>query len=144
VQVRVEQLTPTKATLVTLAGHPLCGAVRFLSEQRGDVIRFEAQVYDRPANLADWLAMRVAGDQLQSQTWESVVQAMVKESGGTATTAVRSEEEDLDDDQSERVEDWLKDLIAERKREQRSSGTPRKTSGKAGGTATKMESEATI
>jgi len=33
VQVRVEELTPNQATLVTLAGHPLSGAIRFLSEQ---------------------------------------------------------------------------------------------------------------
>jgi NADH dehydrogenase len=53
IQVRVQELTPVKATLVTLDGHPLAGAVRFLSEQRGDKVRFEAQVYDRPASIAD-------------------------------------------------------------------------------------------
>lgn len=122
VQVRVEQLTPNKATLVTLAGHPLCGAVRFLTEQRGDFVRFEVQVYDRPANLADWLAMRTVGDGLQGQTWESLVQAMIAESGGAAVGPIRHEEEDLDPDQAERVEDWLKELIAERKRSQHARG----------------------
>jgi NADH dehydrogenase len=145
VQVRVEQLTPTRATLVTLSGHPLCGAVRFLSEQRGDMIRFETQVYDRPANLADWLVMRVAGDQLQAQTWESVVQAMITESGGRAAGPVHAEEEDLDEDQAERVEDWLKDLIAERKRSQRSQAeSVRKTKGKSGPSPSTVESEATF
>ncbi len=142
VQVRVEQLTPVQATLVTLSGHPLCGAVRFLCEQRGDLIRFEVQVYDRPANLADWLAMRVVGDQLQGQTWESVVQAMVAESGGTAVGAVRTAEEDLDEDQAERVEDWLKELIAERKRAQRSSAeASRKSKGRADAGPSPVESE---
>lgn len=145
VQVRVEQLTPTKATLVTLSGHPLCGAVRFLCEQRADLTRFEVQVYDRPANLADWLAMRVAGDQLQGQTWESVVQAMIVESGGRAAGPVRTEEEDLGDDQAGRVEDWLKDLIAERKRSERSqTGEPRRAKGSATSSAGGAEREAAI
>ena len=126
VQVRVEQLTPTKATLVTLSGHPLCGAVRLLSEQRGDLLRFEVQVYDRPANLADWLAMRTVGDGLQKQTWESLVEAMVGESGGTAVGTVQTEETDLDAEQAERVEDWLKALIAERKLAQHSATAGRR------------------
>lgn len=133
VQVRVEQLTPNKATLVTLAGHPLCGAVRLLSEQHGDFVRFEVQVYDRPANLADWLAMRLVGDGLQAQTWESLVGAMVQESGGTAYGTVESEEDDLDGDQAGQVEDWVKTLIADRKRSQhRASGPPRREHGKGG------------
>ena len=123
VQVRVEQVTPTKATLVTLAGHPLCGAIRFLAEQRGDLLRFEVQVYDRPANLADWLAMRTVGGELQQQTWESLVTAMVAESGGTAAGAVHHVEEDLDREQADRVEEWVKDLVIERKRAQKTSAS---------------------
>ena len=132
VQVRVEQLTPNKATLVTLAGHPLCGAVRLLSEQRGDFLRFEVQVYDRPSNLADWLVMRTVGDGLQAQTWESLVEAMVLESGGTAHGTLQSDEEDLDDEQAGRVEDWLKTLIADRKRAQHSAAPPRREHGRQG------------
>ncbi|MFN2636508.1 MAG: NAD-dependent epimerase/dehydratase family protein [Gemmatimonadaceae bacterium] len=116
VQVRVEQLTPTQATLVTLSGHPLCGAIRFLAEQRGDLLRFEVQVYDRPANLADWLTMRTVGDGLQAQTWEGLVAAMVVESGGAAASPVQHEEVDLESDQAERVEEWVKELVVERKR----------------------------
>ena len=124
VQVRVEQLTPTKATLVTLAGHPLCGAVKFLAEQRGDFLRFEIQVYDRPANLADWLAMRIVGEGLQAQTWETLIEARVVESGGTARGVVQHEEEDLDQDQAEIVEDWVKELVMERKRTQQTKPAP--------------------
>jgi NADH dehydrogenase len=115
VQVRVEQLTPNSATLVTLAGHPLAGAIRFLAEQRGDLLRFEVQVYDRPANLADWFAMRAVGDGLQARSWESLVQAMEQESGGAAVTPVSHEETFLDEEQAERVEAWVKDLVVERK-----------------------------
>jgi NADH dehydrogenase len=145
VQVRVEELTPTKATLVTLAGHPLCGAIRFLSEQRGELLHFEVQVYDRPANLADWLVMRTVGDGLQGKTWESLVEAIAAESGGAASGPVQHEEEFLDDDQAERVEDWLKELIADRKRSQQpASRTARKGAGTAGASEGSATSEATI
>jgi NADH dehydrogenase len=111
----VEQITPKSATLVTLAGHPLAGAIRFLAEQRGDLLRFEVQVYDRPANLADWFVMRSVGDGLQARSWESLVQAMVPESGGAAVTPVRHEETYLDEEQADRVEEWVRELVVERK-----------------------------
>ena len=120
VQVRVEQHTPCSATLVTLAGHPLAGAIRFLCERRGDLLRFEVQVYDRPANLVDWFAMRTFGDGMQANAWESLVQAMVAESGGAAVMEVQHEETYLDEHQAERVEEWVKTLVAERKRDEHS------------------------
>jgi nucleoside-diphosphate-sugar epimerase len=116
VQVRVEQLEDTYATLVTLAGHPLAGAIRFLSEQRGDLLRFEVQVYDRPANLADWFAMRTVGEGLQASAWDGLIQAMVEEAGGMLVGAVQHEDTYLDEQQAERVEEWVKDIIVERKR----------------------------
>jgi hypothetical protein len=116
VQVRVEQLTDTSATLVTLAGHPLAGAIRFLAERRGDLIRFEVQVYDRPANIADWFAMRTVGEGLQASAWDGLVRAMVEESGGIAVGAVQHEDTYLDEQQTERVEQWVKDVVTERKR----------------------------
>jgi hypothetical protein len=127
VQVRVEQVAPNSATLVTLAGHPLAGAIRFLSEQRGDLLRFEVQVYDRPANLADWFVMRTVGDGLQARSWESMVQAMVPESGGAAVAPLGHEEIFLDEQQAERVEEWVKDLVVERKHADHAKPrTPRK------------------
>lgn len=116
VQVRVQEVTPVKATLVTVQGHPLAGAVRFLAEQRGDKVRFETQVYDRPANIADWFAMKTVGEAMQTRTWESVVQRMIDESGGTAPAGIQQDEENLDDPQSELIEEWLRDLVMERKR----------------------------
>lgn len=132
VQVRVEELTPREAVLVTLAGHPLAGAVRFLSEQVGDLLRFQVQLYDRPANLADWLLMRTVGESVQSSSWESMLEALLVESGGTAASSVHQEEEALDADKTERVETWLRDLILARKREQNSAATqePMKSSAK--------------
>jgi uncharacterized protein YbjT (DUF2867 family) len=116
VQVRVQEVTPVKATLVTVEGHPLAGAVRFLSEQRGDQVRFEVQVYDRPANIADWFAMKTIGETMQTRTWDSVVQRMIDESGGVAAEGIQHHEEDLDDQQSDRIEEWLRDLVMERMR----------------------------
>ena len=118
IQVRVQEVKPVKATLVTLAGHPLAGAVRFLAEQRGDKVRFETQVYDRPASLPDWFAMKAVGESLQSRTWEGLIQRMIRESGGTAPKGIEQNEEDLDEHQAERIEDWLRDLVNERKRQE--------------------------
>ena len=119
IQVRVEEVTPVKATLVTLEGHPLAGAVRFLSEQRGDKVRFETQVYDRPASLPDWFVMKTVGEPLQKRTWESLVERMVTESGGSAPNGIQHTEEDLDVAQADRIEDWIRDLVMERKRSRR-------------------------
>jgi NADH dehydrogenase len=139
----VEQLLPVSATLVTVEGHPLAGAIRFLSEQRGDLIRFEVQVYDRPANLADWLMMRAVGDGLQARTWESLVRAMVEESGGAAVTPVQHEETYLDENKAERVEDWVRELVIERKRAQHASAKPR-SSRKTSRASDQADTEATL
>ncbi|MGI9043088.1 MAG: hypothetical protein ACR2GK_03055, partial [Gemmatimonadaceae bacterium] len=121
-QVRAQEVTPIKATLVTLEGHPLAGGVRFLSEQRGDQVRFEVQVYDRPANIADWFAMKAIGDSMQARTWESVIQRMIDQSGGAAPAGIQENEEALDEHQTDRIEDWLRDLVMERKRVEAAGG----------------------
>ncbi len=122
IQVRVLELTTRSAVLGTIRGHPLAGAIRFLAEQRGDGLRFEVQIYDRPSNAVDWLAMRTVGDTLQSQTWRALVEAMITESGGTAPGGVQVDEESLPQDQAERVDEWVRDLVMARRR-----GEERKT-----------------
>ena len=121
VQIRVERLTETEAVLVTLSGHPLAGAVRFLSEQIADRLRFQVQLYDRPANLVDWFLMRTVGEGMQASSWETMLQTLVAESGGTCPSGIRHEEEILDQEKAERVEAWLADLVLARKREHLSS-----------------------
>jgi len=121
VQIRVERLTDNEAVLVTLSGHPLAGAVRFLSEQIADRLRFQVQLYDRPANLVDWFLMRTVGEGMQASSWETMLQTLVAESGGTCPSGIRHEEEILDQEKAERVEAWLADLILARKREHLSS-----------------------
>jgi len=125
VQVRVEELTPRSMTLITLEGHPLAGAVRFLSEQRGEDVRFEVQVYDRPANAADWMVMRSIGQPMQLATWRTLVERVVNESGGRAPDGVQTDVESLDALQAERVEAWLRDLVLARKRDETAAQTGR-------------------
>jgi NADH dehydrogenase len=116
-QVRVADLEPRAFTLVTLAGHPLAGAVRFLSEARGQNLRFEIQVYDRAANVIDLVLMRTLGERLQDASWREMVENVARDSGGTVAS-VRQESETLDEDQADRIEEWLRDLVMERKREE--------------------------
>jgi uncharacterized protein YbjT (DUF2867 family) len=123
VQVRVEELTANQATLITLSGHPLAGAIRFISEQYSDVIRFQVQIYDRPANLADWLMMRTVGEGVQAYAWERLLEAVVRESAGTSASPVRHEEDYLDEKECERVEGWVKEIVIARKRAQASATT---------------------
>ncbi|MDQ6830199.1 MAG: NAD-dependent epimerase/dehydratase family protein [Gemmatimonadota bacterium] len=116
VQVRVEEVTARSATVVTVAGHPLAGGVRFLCEQRGDALRFEVQTYDRAANHLDLLAMSTVGRVLKSRTWAKIVQTVVDESGGHADGGPHSESKALDEEQAKRVEDWIEQLVLERRR----------------------------
>ena len=109
VQVRVAALEPRRVTLLTLEGHPLAGAVRFLCEQRGDGVRFQVEVYDRPANVIDFIAMRAVGDRLQDHTWSHVVEEMVRISGGTAP-GVEHERATLDDDEAAAIERWCEEI----------------------------------
>lgn len=117
IQVRVEEITPRKATLATLKGHPLAGAVRFLSEEWGDQVRFEVQVYDRPASITDWIAMKTVGESMQARTWKTLLEKMVQLSGGAAPAGIQQYDENLDEKQAERIEEWLGDLVMERKRD---------------------------
>ena len=121
VQVRIEELTSRRMTLLTLQGHPLAGAVRFLVEPRGERIRFEIQLYDRPSNLADWLVMTPVGGRLQNATWRETLERVIEESGGRAPDGVQQETQKLDEEQSALVNEWLDELVTQRKREERES-----------------------
>jgi hypothetical protein len=62
--------------------------------------------------------MRTVGDTVQERSWESLVQAMVEESGATPVSTIQHEEDYLDEDQADRVEGWIRDLVIDRKRAQ--------------------------
>lgn len=116
VQVRVAESEARLFTLVTLTGHPLSGAVRFLGEARGNATRFEIQVYDRAANVVDLIMMRTLGERLQDASWREMIDNVVKSAGGTSS-GVEHDSETLEDDQAERIEEWLREIVMERKRE---------------------------
>jgi NADH dehydrogenase len=121
IQVRVEEIGDRRVTLLTLAGHPLAGAVEFSfdnrGDNRGDGVRFMIEVCDRAANRVDQLVMRAVGDKMQNANWRQVVRRVVKESGGAAPSGVFYEAEELGDEEAERVEARLEELVIKRKRE---------------------------
>ena len=116
VQVRVAELEPRRVTLQTLAGHPLAGAVRFLTEHRGERVRFQAEVFDRAANLIDLVAMRTIGDHLQDHTWSQVVEKVVQLSGGEAVAGIETDTESLSEQEADAITEWLQELTTQRKR----------------------------
>jgi NADH dehydrogenase len=117
IQVRVVELTEREVTCVTVEGHPLAGAVRFLAEQRGDAVRFEVQTYDRAATTADRIALATIATSLKHSTWQTTVERVVERSGGTAPDGVEMEEEKLDDAQAAEIERWVEGLVMATKRE---------------------------
>jgi uncharacterized protein YbjT (DUF2867 family) len=116
-QLRVAENEPRVLTMVSVAGHPLAGAVRFLSEQRGEAIRFEVQLFDRAASLGDLVVMRTIGEPAQDAAWRETIEKIVRESGGVALNVLQ-ETESLDRDQADRIDEWVRDLVVERRREQ--------------------------
>lgn len=111
VQIRIVELEERRMTVCTVAGHPLAGAVRFLAEERGERVRFEVQVYDRAANVIDWLVLNPIGARLQNATWNETVERVVKESGGRAPNGVEREFSKLDANQAREVNAWIERLV---------------------------------
>jgi NADH dehydrogenase len=111
VQIRIVELEERRMTVCTMSGHPLAGAVRFLSEQRGAEVRFEIQVYDRAANVADWIVMNPIGARLQNATWRETVERVVQESGGRAVNGIEQDTTKLDEQQAAEVNEWLERLV---------------------------------
>lgn len=116
IQVRVEEITDSSITLVTLDGHPLAGAVSFLFQQRGPAVRFEVRVHDRASTLADLVAMRTVGDVIQNANWEATVERMIAETSGNAPRGVEREIITLDDAEAAEVQRWVDSVVMARKR----------------------------
>jgi NADH dehydrogenase len=118
VQVRVAEAADRRITLLTLEGHPLAGAVRFLFDHHGADVRFEIQLYDRAANVIDFVAMRTVGDFIQNRTWHDVVENVIRASGGEARDGVKSESGSLSDEEAGVIESWLDAVMMRLKREE--------------------------
>ena len=126
VQVRVLEVDERWMTIVTVEGHPLAAAIRFITEdQPGGAVRFEVQTYDRAATLADAVMLSLIGDLLKDATWRAVVQRVIDDSGGTARDGVRESDEVLDGEEAELVERWAEALVmAERRAEEAQRTSP--------------------
>jgi NADH dehydrogenase len=120
VQVRIAEMADRHMSLLTVAGHPIAGAVRLLTRSEGDAVRFEIQVYDRPASAIDEVVMRTVGGWLQRSAWIDLAQNVVRAAGGEGR--VRTEEKDLNDRELELVNDWARTLSAQLSRNATSSG----------------------
>jgi NADH dehydrogenase len=120
-QVRVAEVMNGRITLMTLAGHPLAGAVRFVTAPVEGGVHFEVQVFDRPANLVDWMLMRPVGDRMQEATWVELAESVARVAGA-ANPSVKRTSRDLDRDQARSVETWAKNLALRLQRRSHSSG----------------------
>ena len=109
IQVRAVEVANDRITLMTLAGHPLAGAVRFITLPIEGGVHFEVQVYDRPASVVDWLMMRPIGDRMQDSTWTQLCESVARVAGATQPD-VKKITRDLEGDQAHAVEEWAKDL----------------------------------
>ncbi|CAN5748226.1 hypothetical protein BH23GEM7_BH23GEM7_40020 [soil metagenome] len=118
IQVRVAEIKDRAITCVTLEGHPLTGAIRFLFEEMGRNLRFEVRSYTRAATLVDLVGMRTVGKVAQEATWEAVVEEVVRRSGGEAVEGIQSLEETMEEEDARGVEEWVEERIMERHREE--------------------------
>jgi NADH dehydrogenase len=119
IQVRAVEVAGGAITLMTLAGHPLAGAVRFVTLPIDGGVHFEIQVYDRPANVVDWLLMRPIGDRLQDATWIQLCESVARVAGA-AEPDVKRITRDLEGDSARQVEEWAKQLALQLQRKSHS------------------------
>jgi NADH dehydrogenase len=122
-QVRVEVADPTRVVFVTLEGHPLSGILEFTTADLGDGVRFAIDNYTRASNLLDLIAVRTIGGPAQSANWRAVVQRAIDAGGGTSD-GVHEEKETLRGEEAERLEERVKRIVLERKREESGESAP--------------------
>jgi NADH dehydrogenase len=112
IQVRVAESRDGIITLLTVEGHPLSGAIRFVVEEReGGLIRFEIRSYTRASNVMDLVGMRTAGFVAQKANWNAVVARVAERSGGEPVDGVHDETEFLDEADAKDVEKWVDELV---------------------------------
>jgi hypothetical protein len=119
---------------MTLAGHPLAGAVQFVTLPIDGGVHFEIQVYDRPANVVDWMLMRPIGDRLQDATWVQLCESVARVAGA-ATPDVKRITRDLEGESARAVEAWAKNLALHLQRKSHSgaaTGSARHSPGDTG------------
>jgi len=121
IQVRVGEAAHRRITLLTVAGHPIAGAVRFLVEPNGDALRFEVQVYDRAASVFDQIMLRTLGQWLQKAAWINLAESVARVAGDS-NAEIETSEEELNEDQLHVVNEWISGLSDQLSRNATSSG----------------------
>jgi uncharacterized protein YbjT (DUF2867 family) len=116
-QVRVEVADPTHVVFATLEGHPLAGIVEFTTSESGGALRFAIDTWTRASNFLDWIAVRTVGAPAQDANWRAVVQRIIDASGGTSD-GVQQEKETLSEEEAARLEERVKGMVQERKRDE--------------------------
>ncbi|HET6232688.1 MAG TPA: DUF1990 family protein [Longimicrobiaceae bacterium] len=117
VQVRVQEVTPRAITSVTLEGHFFAGVIRFMAEEpEPGTVRFEVRTYNRAATLLDRVGIRTVGKVAQTMAWGTVVEEVVRRSGGTAPDGVETVDETLDEEDAKDVEKWTEEMVMRRRR----------------------------
>jgi uncharacterized protein YbjT (DUF2867 family) len=124
IQIRVVESTDRHVTFATIEGHPLAGVVRFSTSDASDRVRFEVTVYARAANAFDWIVMNTVGAVMQDANWVAVVERMVELSRGAAVEGIQTEKTTVEE--SEKIEEWIRDLIVATKREENGDASERK------------------
>jgi NADH dehydrogenase len=121
IQVRVAEVAEHRITLLTVAGHPIAGAVRFLVEAQGDALRFEVQVYDRAASVFDKIMLKTLGEWLQKSAWIGLAENVARVAGDPSAE-VQTSHEELNDDQLRVINEWTSELSAQLSRNATSNG----------------------
>jgi NADH dehydrogenase len=116
IQVRVAEAADRTITLLTVQGHPLAGAVRFMVTTIDDGVRFEIQIYDRASSVVDLVVMRTIGELVQDATWRQMVQTVARVAGGGDIT-VREESDNVEGHDAEVIERWAEELAMRLRRE---------------------------
>ena len=111
VQVRVAEAGDRRLTMLTVAGHPIAGAVRFLTEPHADAVRFEIQAYARAASPFDELMLRAGGDWVQRASWISMARNVAR-AAGVPDAEVLTADDELDDNELDLVDRWASALSA--------------------------------
>ncbi|ACB77792.1 NAD-dependent epimerase/dehydratase family protein [Opitutus terrae] len=117
-QVRLDERTETRATFVTIEGHPLAGVLTFSTDATPRGVRFAIELVAQSANVADWLAMRTFGRAMQSSNWRAVVRRVIALSGGEAPQGVQKQHETLSEEDVTALTGRVRELVARREREE--------------------------
>ena len=109
-QIRVVSVAEDHVAGVTLKGHALAGCVRFSAAPTARGIRFEVMTCESASNTFDWLTLCLGGGRLQDANWKSVVENVVKMSGGQAEK-VQSDGRRLTSAEAEQADRWIRELV---------------------------------